>query len=156
MEENNKLIRQLESLDSSDIDLLIDVLNNLKIERVKTNIPVSIFTEKLSVFESIVKYFREEKNLTNKEISKILKRDPVPIGVIYSHAKTKFPLRLNVDPSETIDSQIFDSDKSVFATIILYLKGKNYSFRQIAAILKRSYNTVYTTYRKNALRRDSK
>ena len=53
-------------------------------------IPVSIFKEsKLSPFETIVKYLREEMKLTYHQIGILLNRDERNIWTVYSRAKKK-------------------------------------------------------------------
>ena len=53
-------------------------------------IPVSIFRkEKLSPFEAIVKYLKEEKKLNYHQIGALLNRDERNIWTVYSRARKK-------------------------------------------------------------------
>ena len=53
-------------------------------------IPVSIFKDaKLSPFETIVKYLKEEMKLTYRQIGKLLNRDERNIWTVYSRATRK-------------------------------------------------------------------
>ena len=53
-------------------------------------IPVSIFKNvKLSPFETIVKYLKEEMVLTYRQIGKLLNRDERNIWTVYSRATRK-------------------------------------------------------------------
>src|SRR3989344_7396155 len=61
----------------------------------KQGIPISIFNKKLSAFEAIVKYLREELGMSYEQIASILKRNSGPIGVTYRNAKKKFPFKLD-------------------------------------------------------------
>jgi hypothetical protein len=54
-------------------------------------IPVSIFNKpKLSPFEAIVKYLKEEKGLNYHQIGEILNRDERNIWTVYNRAKKKW------------------------------------------------------------------
>jgi len=59
------------------------------VKNVKYWIPVSIFSEKFSAYESIVKYLKEELGLKFSEIAGILKRDQRTVWTIYSRAEEK-------------------------------------------------------------------
>ncbi len=53
-------------------------------------IPVSVFKEsKLSPFETIVKYLKEEKKLNYHQIGILLNRDERNIWTVYNRAKKK-------------------------------------------------------------------
>jgi hypothetical protein len=53
-------------------------------------IPVSIFKkEKLTPFEAMVKYLKEEKNLNYRQIGKLLNRDERNIWTVYNRSKKK-------------------------------------------------------------------
>jgi DNA-directed RNA polymerase specialized sigma24 family protein len=53
-------------------------------------IPVSVFKKpKLTPFEAMVTYLKEEKNLNYREIGKLLKRDERNIWTVYNRAKKK-------------------------------------------------------------------
>ena len=54
------------------------------------NVPLSIFSsEKFTVFESLVRYLRDSKNMTNRDIAVILKKSNKTIWTVYSRAKLK-------------------------------------------------------------------
>ena len=113
----------------------------------KEGIPISIFNTKLSALESIVKYFREEKEYGYKRIGEILKRNAGPIGVTYRNAFRKFAPRLDISDTRVIPFSIFTSKLTVFESIVAYLKDeRKLSFSEIAKILKRDYRTVWTVY----------
>ena len=53
-------------------------------------LPVSIFkASKLSPFEAIVKYLKEEKHLNYKDIGDLLNRDQRNIWTVYNRASKK-------------------------------------------------------------------
>lgn len=54
------------------------------------DIPSQIFQNRsLSVLESLVKYLKEEKNLTYSEIARLLNRDDRTIWTVYARVKKK-------------------------------------------------------------------
>ena len=56
----------------------------------KFKIPFSIFrSPKLTVFEALVKYLKEECHLSYREISRLLNRDERNIWTVYNRAKRK-------------------------------------------------------------------
>jgi DNA-directed RNA polymerase specialized sigma24 family protein len=53
-------------------------------------IPISVFKKpKLTPFEAMVKYLKEEKNLNYRQIGNLLNRDERNIWTVYSRAKKK-------------------------------------------------------------------
>jgi len=119
---------------------------NIPFPQNQPGIPLSIFSTRLSILEAIVKYLRENKELSYPEIASILKRNPGPVGVIYRTAKSKFLPSLDVSSQVTIPLTIFSKNLTVFESVIAYLKAIGFSFRKISLLLKRDYKTVWTTY----------
>ena len=65
-------------------------MNKEKILENEQLIPVSIFKKpRLSPFEAIVKYLKEEEKLTYRQIGKLLNRDERNIWTVYNRAKKK-------------------------------------------------------------------
>lgn len=62
------------------------------VKNVKYGIPISIFSDKFSAYESLVKYLKEELELKFSEIAEILKRDQRTIWTIYSRSGKKVGL----------------------------------------------------------------
>lgn len=116
------------------------------------SIPINIFNSELAVLEAIVKYLRENINLTYNDIGKKLGRDHGPIGITYRRAKKKHPLRFDylliASGQETVPLKIFSGDSHPpLEAIVVYLKQKtsrNYS--QIARLLNLDPRTVWTSY----------
>ena len=53
-------------------------------------VPLSVFSnKKLTVLESLVRYLREEENMTNKEIAKLTGKSNKTIWTVYERAKVK-------------------------------------------------------------------
>ncbi len=63
---------------------------NITFRTSNINIPLSLFsTNKLTVFESLIKYLREKNNMTNNEIAKLLNRSNKTIWTVYERTKNK-------------------------------------------------------------------
>src|SRR3989338_1721680 len=101
-------------------------------------IPVSIFNDKLSALEAIVKYLRENLGLNYKEISGVIKRNPGPVGVMYRKAKRVMPEPLDVSSDKKIPFDVFKGEMTIFEVVVLYLKNHEYSFQKIALLMHRN------------------
>ncbi|MDP6641882.1 MAG: hypothetical protein QGF74_00675 [Candidatus Nanoarchaeia archaeon] len=123
-----------------------------------TEIPSSIFNEKLGSLESIVKYLRENLNIKISKIASLLNRNDKTIWATYNKAKKKYPEKFKEQESKAnIPVSIISSRKfSVLESIVYYLK-ENYdiNFHEIALILKRNDRTIWTVYQK-AKKKESK
>ena len=60
----------------------------------KQRVPITIFNDKLSPLETIVKYLKEEHKKTLTEISKILNKKVSIIWLAYNNSKKKHPQKL--------------------------------------------------------------
>jgi len=120
-----------------------------KFEEKKIEIPVSIFSKKLSCLETIVKYLRENLDLSNKEIAKLIKRSEKTIWQAYNSANKKLPLKFKIEFSKYYIpvSVLSDRKLSVLESIVKYLHEYfelNYS--EIARLLYRDNRTIWTVY----------
>ncbi len=120
---------------------LLDDLN-------KPFIPISIFNNKLTPLESIVKYLKEEKDLTLHEISLILKRNEKNLWHTYTNTKKKYPSKLKSLKSELqIPLDIFSDKIPPMKTIVKYLhESKSLSYHDIGVLLKKNERTIWTSY----------
>jgi len=123
---------------------LVDVLQKQDIF-----IPISVFNKELSGLEVIVKFLKENHNLENTKIAKLLQRSEKTIWQAYNDSKTKYSKKIL--PEQTpfvLPVEIFASRKlSVLETIVSYLK-ENYKLtnHQIAELLKRDDRTIWTVH----------
>lgn len=115
----------------------------------KDNIPISILATKLSSFEAIVKYLRENCNMSFKEIGALLNRSIFTIASSYRAAKTKYDKIFEITiskyniPTEYIASRRY----SVLESIVIYLKQEyNLRFYIIAELLNLNQRTIWTIY----------
>ena len=128
----------------------------------KLPISVSVFCDRsLSVFEVLVEYLKEEKNLKFSEIAVITNRNARTIWTVYDRAKKKrkkipkAPLRLSkiMLPVNVLVDRRF----SVLEAIVIYLKEElKYSFHEIGRLLNRNDRTVWTVYSRACKKRGGK
>ena len=121
-------------------------------EQLKENvIPLFIFkNDSLSALEAIVKYLKEEHNLSYVEISRLLNRSNKTIWITYQRAKKKMPKKLVGKSQILIPVEIFQNRKfSVLESLASYLKQEQgISYKEIAKLINRNYRTILTVYRR--------
>lgn len=137
-------------LDYIESDLMPEIEGNLFL-------PTAIFNKKLTVLESIVKYLRENKQFSLKQIADILGRDERNVWHIYHATKTKAPRKFsNLLKHFEVPVSIFpDTQLSAQEAVVCYLRNSlGLTFNEIAEVLARSASTIRTVYqrcrRKNA------
>lgn len=138
------IIRQEFNIDASEIAGLISRLSSEE-----THIPVSIFSRKLSSLETIVKYLRENLELTFSKIGELTGRDQKALSVTYRNAKKKMPVPLNIGFSKFFIplSLLKNRNFSVLENIVRYLKDNcHLNYHKIAVLLHRDDRTIWTTY----------
>ena len=113
-------------------------------------LPISIFLNgKLGTLEVIVKFLRENHQMSLIKIAPFLGRSPQALAVTYHQAKKKMPERLiPKDSPFFIPVLIFQrSQLSILETFVCYLK-ETYPLtnHQIAVMLNRNDRTIWTTY----------
>lgn len=115
----------------------------------RSTFPVSIFHEKLTVLESIVKYLKEEKDYSLHDIADILRRNEKNIWHTYHNATQKIPARKTAGHSSIfVPLDIFsDEDLSPQEALVFYLKEKQgMTLHAIAELLLRDDRTIWTAY----------
>jgi hypothetical protein len=111
--------------------------------------PISIFNEKLSPQETVIKFLRENLHYDYNKISELLHKNPGPVGITYRNAAKKMPASLDISSEIFIPLEIFDDHKTVFESIVLYLVDvKEFSFKKISSLMHRNYRTVWTIYQR--------
>lgn len=153
-------------LDEKDIQTLekvrdlIDVLKkkhglNLKdidslLER-ELRFPDSILNEKLTVLEAVVKYLKENRELSLKDISDAIGRDQRNVWHIYNKARKKITEKFLAENVKFwIPISIFSGTKlSALECITAYLKDEfSLNYHEIAVLLKRDDRTIWTVYQR--------
>ena len=124
------------------------------IEEKEILIPISIFTKKLSILETLTKYLKEELGLSYHQIGSLLNRDERNIWSTYNNSNKKVPLRLKVISSKYfIPISIFQNKLGALENTVLYLKDVlELSYHNIAVLLERDDRTIWSTYRKAKLK----
>ncbi|MGB9748220.1 MAG: hypothetical protein ACP5OZ_01830 [Candidatus Woesearchaeota archaeon] len=117
-----------------------------------------VFNKELSVFEAIVKFLKENKNLKYSKIGKILNRNPRVVWITYQRANKKFSQTLTPDYSFEIPIEIISSrEYSVLESVVKYLHDvHNLRFSRISELLKKSYTTIHTAYARSNLKSQNK
>ncbi len=114
-------------------------------------IPCSIFSRRLSSLETIVKYLRENRRLSLKEIAILLKRSSSTVWITYDHARKKKPKPFeNINFKASIPIAVLAQPLfSPLESIVLYLrKDRRFSFNAVALMLHRSEHTIRTVWRR--------
>src|SRR3989344_6552705 len=136
-------IKERYHLDSSEL------LN--KLEEKEALIPVTVFSEELSSLETIVKYLRENLELSCKEIAKITKRSVKTIYQAYNSANEKARKKFEIKKAKYYipASALTNRKLGVLESIVKFLKESyelNYS--EIGRLLGRDPRTIWTAYRR--------
>ncbi len=142
------LFLKLKEKHNIDKNKILELLDKREKTKQKKSIPLSIFSDKLSALESMVKYLRDEHKLKFTEIAKLLYRNPIPISITYKKATQKYPEKLDTNSQQFLPLEIF-SDKrlSVLETIVKHLKDVlELSLTDIAKLLNRDPRTIWTVY----------
>ncbi len=115
------------------------------IEKREATIPLSVFNEKLGSLESIVKYLRENKGMSLKQISILTQKKIQPIRTTYNRSKKKHPGKLSLQKGKQFPVHILqNSTHSVLENIVSYLLDENYTLQEISLVLQRGYKTIWT------------
>ena len=117
-------------------------------EKGELNIPLSVFSKKLGCLEALVKYMKENLNMSYREISKLLNRNERTIWTAYNKAKIKQPESFEIkETSMFIPISVFNNRKfTILESIIIYLKAKGLKHVEIARLLDRDQRNIWTIY----------
>lgn len=114
-------------------------------------LPDYIFNKKITLFETSVKYLKENLRLNFKKIADLVGRDQRNIWQVYNSAKIKFPSRFPTKKSRFMIPVSVLSDKkfSVLEAIVAYLRDDlGLTYHEIAVLIKRDDRTVWTVYQR--------
>ena len=140
--ENRKVLQQIKELKKKE-NLTDEVL--LKLVKKHTPIPISIFKNN-SPLEVLVKYLKDNLNLSLKEISNLINRDQRTIWITHKNANKKI-VHIDTSSKITIPLNYFsERGLSILENIVDYLIDLNYSISKISDLLNRNYKTIYTIY----------
>ena len=148
-ENKDRVISSFNALSKNEkIDLLASLVLSIK-EKTSLGIPIAIFdNEKLSIFEALAKYMKENLHLRFVMIGSMLKRSDKTIWTTYKKAKEKFP-----EPFPSADSDInipiekFSNRKlTIFEILVDYLKSINLTNHEVGVRLHRDDRTIWSVY----------
>lgn len=119
-----------------------------KLEEEEILIPSCVFNKRLSTFESIVKYLRENLMLPNREIALLISKSQKSIWQTYNSAKKKHPYAFDMKASECyIPVSVIRKPFTVLESIVRYLKEDlSFNLHKIAVVLSRDDRTIWTVY----------
>ena len=150
--------RILKNLIKEKLNFSEEQIKSIIEEKKEILLPVSIFKNKLSTLEIIVKYLHETEKLKFSEISEILQRDERTIWHAYRRSKKK-GISLIISQSKLkIPISIFSSRKyAPLEVLVAYLKD-SHSLKntEIADLLALSSKTVWTVYQRKKRKDESK
>ncbi|MCK4521199.1 MAG: hypothetical protein KAU20_01405 [Nanoarchaeota archaeon] len=169
---SDSAILQLDSKENKLLDESEAILNNIKRKyNIKEkqvidilyqkgkyiSIPVYVFATKLSPLESIVKYLKEELDLSFNEIAALLNRDSTTIWTTYNNAKQKIKERFAAKKSKyaLILASFSDRRLSILESVSEHLhEDCNLKFHDIAVLLNKNDRTIWTTYHRAKKKRE--
>ena len=125
---------------------LEEILSTLK---EKETLPITFLHHKLTVLESLVKYLKEEKNYSLRNIADLLGRNEKNLWHAYHNATQKVPTRIKVETSSIqVPVEIFSENKlAPLECLVVFLKDQQkLSFAVVARLLSRNASTVRTSY----------
>ena len=154
-------LKKEHKLSKKKIDELLKKIREKKQEaKEKIMLPVSIFNQKLSALETIVKYLVENKNMQKNKIAIETNRNINTIWTTYNNASRKEKKKLIITKKESEDLfiplTILKNRKfSTLENIIVYLKKEcMLGFKEISRLLKRKESTIRTTYNRAKKKKD--
>ena len=111
------------------------------------DIPISIFNNnRLTAFEAVVKFLRENNALTFEAIGNQLKRAKSTIAVTYERAKGKLKKEFIIKSNDQYIPirELQDRKFSILESISVFLKNNALSNNEIANLLNRDNRTIWT------------
>ena len=109
-------------------------------------VPATLFGSKLAPLQSLVKYLREIRGLSNSEIARLLGRKSQATWLTY-RAVSKKPLgKIKESPVEIPVSAFSSDDLSILECVVSYLRRSGFTFAGIAGITGHDQRTIWTAY----------
>jgi hypothetical protein len=116
--------------------------------REEIEIPLKIFSKELGALESLVKYMKENLDMTYKEISEELGRNERTIWTAYKKAieKQKLPIKIKETEVFLPISMFENKNLTILESVVVYLKKKRMKYSEIAKLLNRDQRNIWTIY----------
>jgi len=119
-------------------------------------IPSSIFSSRLAPLQALVKFLKEEKKLSNAQISSAIKRDIRTIWLTYS-AVAKKRLTFKKSDSAAVPLGIFSDEKlSILEAFVSYWCAKGMTYSEIARMVSKDPRTIWTVRRRAVRKMEEK
>lgn len=140
-----KYLQQTYDISKEDLSKIV-----LDKKNINDSFPVEILcSSSLSSLESIVKFLRENRDLSYNIIGELLDRNPKTLAVTYAVARRKMPKRFSANVESDvvrIPFTAFLRRLSILECICYYLKNSDprNSYAAIARILNKDQRTVWT------------
>ncbi len=150
--ELQKEIAKLSAEELKKIHTYIQSELNKKQQILPEQIPVSIFSTRLSPAEAVVKYLKENHGLAFCEIARLINRDQRGIWGSYSRARKKHPETFEIGfGMHTIPvSCLNDRSRSILEHVVTHLKdNKGLKPAEICSLLNKKTSTIWTAYQRS-------
>ncbi|MFA5141367.1 MAG: hypothetical protein WC471_00135 [Candidatus Woesearchaeota archaeon] len=149
-EKNKSILRLLDNL-KSEFNVNSQDIISILIHAEKNFVPLEIFADRsLSVQQALVKFMKENLDMSNKEISDSLNKDPRSTWSAYEQSKSRMKIRFEIPHSiMPLPISIFKEKSSLLESIVLFLKNQSWQNHKIASTLNRSETTISTVYRRS-------
>ena len=105
-------------------------------------VPSYIFVKKLGALEAIVKYLKEEKEMSYHKIAVILKRDDRTIWSTYNNVRERNVEIIEKSECVNLPLSIFVKERTVLESVVKYLKENGYSSKEIAQLIERDSRNI--------------
>ena len=110
-------------------------------------LPIDIFTPKLGILESAVKYLHEQRQAGFSEIARKLNRDPRTIWASFAAAKAKHPSRFKITNEVGIPVKAL-ANRNLSPLESVSLELSHLPYHQIAKLLHRDQRNIWNTVNK--------
>ena len=146
-------LKYLKDQNISSEEIIKLVTDLLKVqEKEEAKVPISVFkNDALSALETIVKYLRENKLLTFKQIGSLTNRNHVALAVTYRNSKKKLEEKFveEISAYYVPVSILQDRKLSVLENLVSYLKDSfGLTYHKIAVLLNRNDRTIWTVFQR--------
>jgi parallel beta-helix repeat protein len=114
----------------------------------RLTIPITIFSRELGALESVVKYMKENLQMNYNAISELLNRNQKTIWTAYHKAIEKQSGIISIEKKDGLIpiDMLRNRKLTVLESTIIYLKGREMKFSEIAELLERDQRNIRTTY----------
>jgi hypothetical protein len=132
-------------------------INEMLLKKQEPTLPITVFSDKLSALETIVKYCIENLGMGYTELANTLNRDVRTIWTTYKNSQKKLRARFydDVFPKYSIPLSTFrDRHLSTLEIMVHYLNEScGLTLTEVARLLQRDVSTIYTVSKRAKVKR---